>query len=427
MKSDLPVSKVPCISENSGLQAEAIPENTPTENLRSVQQVARRAVADLKHERVRSERTQQELTDLEERFQLFVEAVQDYAIFMLDAEGNVRTWNEGARRIKGYEADEIIGRHFSEFYSAQDVADGKPARELEIAEREGRVEDEGWRIRKDGTRFWANVVITALRDREGKLRGFGKVTRDSTERMLAQERLVEAGNSLRALSIHLLQSQDEERRRIGRDLHDSLGQYLSVLKMKLDSLSATAEAAGLPGLGGEVRDCARLSEECITEVRTISYLLFPPMLEEMGLRSAITWYLEGFAKRSGIKTEFAADPAIGRLPREVEVSVFRALQESLTNVHRHSGSAAAEVRLMQEDGRVVLSVRDFGKGFEYCEGKVVVAENSAALGVGLRSMSERAAHLGGSLQVVSQQPGTTIKISVPVSSQTPQSAEFHGG
>ena len=129
------------------------------------------------------------LVSTEERFQLLVESVKDYAIFILDPSGHVTSWNAGAERIKGYTAEEIVGKHFSIFYPPEDVAAGKCELELEVAAREGRFEDEGWRIRKDGSRFWANVVITALRDPEGVLIGFAKVTRDLTERRQAEERL----------------------------------------------------------------------------------------------------------------------------------------------------------------------------------------------------------------------------------------------
>ncbi|HEY6902671.1 MAG TPA: PAS domain S-box protein, partial [Candidatus Acidoferrales bacterium] len=125
----------------------------------------------------------------EERFRRLVDEVKDYAIFMLDPEGKVKTWNEGAERIKGYRADEIIGQHFSRFYSSEDVERGKPEEQLRIAVREGRSQDDGWRIRKDGSRFWASVVITALRDERGELRGFGKITRDLTERRRNEESL----------------------------------------------------------------------------------------------------------------------------------------------------------------------------------------------------------------------------------------------
>ena len=124
-------------------------------------------------------------------YRLLVQEVKDYAIFLLDPKGRILTWNAGAQRLKGYKPDEIIGKHFSIFYGKEDKANRKPQRELETATIEGRVEDEGWRIRKDGTRFWANVVITALHDEKGKLRGFAKVTRDMSERRKAEEALRE--------------------------------------------------------------------------------------------------------------------------------------------------------------------------------------------------------------------------------------------
>ncbi|MBW8771490.1 MAG: PAS domain-containing sensor histidine kinase [Gemmatimonadetes bacterium] len=136
------------------------------------------------------------LRESEERFRILVRSVKDYGIFMLDPEGRVASWNEGARRIKGYEAEEILGKHFSTFYPPEVAASGHPARELEIATREGRYEEEGWRIRKDGTRFWADVVITALFGEEGTLIGYAKVTRDLTERRLAQQREVEDARRL---------------------------------------------------------------------------------------------------------------------------------------------------------------------------------------------------------------------------------------
>src|SRR6266446_2221668 len=190
--------------------------------------------------------------------------------------------------------------------------------ELEVAAKEGRFEDEGWRIRKDGSRFWASVIITAIRDDAGKLIGFGKVTRDFTERMRAQDalrqeiterreaqrRLYDSEKSLRQLSKHLLRTQDEERRRIGRELHDSLGQSLA----------------------------------------------------------AIPWYLDGFSARSGIVTTFEVGDAFNRLHPDSELALFRVLQESLTNIHRHSGSATAHIRLWTKEEMVLLEIKDRGRG-----------------------------------------------------------------
>jgi PAS domain S-box-containing protein len=311
----------------------------------------------------------------EEQFRLLVDAVQDYAIFMLDPDGNVSNWNPGAERIKQYTTAEIVGKHFSCFYPEEDVRSGKPQWELIKAAKEGRFEEEGWRIRKDGSRFWANVTITAVRNEAGKLLGFAKITRDFTEvlqarqalqkevaeRREAERHLDKSERSLRQLSLHLLRTQDEERRRIGRDLHDSLGQYLTVLKMKLDSLTPLAGRHSLEA-AQDLSQCIRLTDDCIKEVRTVSYLLYPPLLEEMGLKSAIPWYLEGFSARSGIETTLEVEPDFDRLPRDSELALFRVLQESLTNVHRHSGSPTAHVRLTMRGGIGVLEIEDKGNG-----------------------------------------------------------------
>jgi PAS domain S-box-containing protein len=346
---------------------------------------------------------------------MFVEAVQDYAIFMLDPEGYVITWNTGAERIKGYKAPEIIGQHFSRFYPDEEVRKDKPAWELEVAAREGRFEDEGWRVRKDGSEFFANVIITAVKDSKGALLGFSKVTRDVTERMVAQKslgesrrKLQESERSLRDLSLHVLRTQDEERRRIGREIHDSLGQYLAVLKMKLDGMSTT------PPTAEEISECANFAEECVKEVRTLSYLLYPPMLEEMGLTSAIPWYLEGFSKRSGIKATFQAPDDFGRLSRDTELVLFRVLQESLANVQRHSGSTSADIKICPTDSVVTLQITDRGRGMPASVVELGEQNFTGSLGVGLRGMSERLRQLGGTLHIVSSDGGTEVRATVPL-------------
>ncbi len=387
-------------------------------------------------ERLRSIAELQQKTDLlerelalresEARFRLVVEAVQDYAIFMLDAQGNVSTWNIGAERIKGYKAEEIIGKHFSTFYPEEDLLNGKPAWELVVAEKEGRFEDEGWRLRKDGSRFWANVIITALKDGTGKLIGFAKVTRDFTERIkvqnelkkeiaerrAAQEKLHLSEQSLRQLSLHLLRTQDEERRRIGRDLHDSLGQYLAVLKMKLDSVAGSL-GGNSNEISQDIAECIRLAEDSIKEVRTVSYLLYPPMLEEMGLKSAIPWYLDGFSSRSGIATTLEVRTDFGRIERDSELALFRILQESLTNVHRHSESPVAHVRLWKKDGSCILEIEDKGKGINPAVLEQAGTDWMGAIGVGVRGMNERMRQLGGKLELISDGTGTRVVATIP--------------
>jgi PAS domain S-box-containing protein len=383
-----------------------------------------RTVADLQHKTQALEETLR-LGQSEERFRLLVEAVQDYAIFMLDPRGYIASWNVGAQRIKGYRAAEIIGRHFSCFYPQEDLQRGKPEWELQVAARDGRLEDEGWRIRKDGSRFWASVVITALRDDAGTLVGFGKVTRDFTDRMQVQEalrkeirerkeaerKLYESENSLRQLSRHLLRTQDEERRRIGRELHDSLGQSLTAMKINLDSLTSLVAADDLAGQ--KFAECVELAESSIKEVRTISYLLYPPMLEEMGLKSAILWYLDGFSARSGIKTSLDVRADFGRLGRDAELALFRVLQESLTNIHRHSRSQTAHIRLWTEEENAILEITDRGIGIAAGSLEEPSGDRVGTPGVGLRGMNERMLQLGGKLELISSEEGTTVRAVIP--------------
>ena len=407
-----------CAEHSAVFPSESFPATSrENDRLRSVTLLQQQAVA------MQSETA---LLQSEQRFRLFVEAVRDYAIFMLDPKGNITTWNTGAERIKGYKPWEIIGQHFSVFYPEEDLKSRKPWHELEVAAKEGRFEDEGWRLKKDGSRFWANVIITAIKDDKGRLLGFGKVTRDLmektltkmelqralenlekevTERRQAEQRLYRSEQSLRKLSLHLLRTQDEERGRIGRDLHDSLGQCLAILKINLDALQMALPANEAKALS-QVEQCLQLSEEAIREVRTIAYLLYPPMLEELGLNSAIPWYLEGFSKRSEIKINFEAQPNFPRLPRAVELALFRVLQECLTNVHRHSGSEIAKIRLLQENGLVVLEVEDEGKGFPASMLDLNDDDIPSTFGVGLRGMNERLRDIGG---IIELKPGRDKK------------------
>jgi len=235
------------------------------------------------------------------------------------------------------------------------------------------------------------------------------------ERRAAEQRLEKSEKSLRELSLHVLRSQEEERKRIGRELHDSLGQYLAMLKLNLDLLDS-AEDQHSNSNREQIQQCVRLAEESMREVRTISYLLYPPMLEEVGLKSAIPWYLEGFSTRSNVQTSFEIDPEFGRLDRDVELALFRILQESLTNVHRHSGSAVANVRLSMTNGCAVLQIADRGKGIP--DKLLRTADGHASLGVGVRGMNERVRQLGGKLEITSSPTGTAVTASVPANGQS---------
>jgi PAS domain S-box-containing protein len=360
------------------------------------------------------------LQQSDEIFRLLVDSVKDYAIFLLDPEGKISTWNQGAERIKGYSASEIIGQHFSRFYPREAIESKWPDRELEIATKEGRYTDEGLRVRKDGSMFWAHVVITALRDQKGILRGFSKVTRDLTERRDLEERSRQLNKELRTriaqlvetqhqvelrtlelqkLSGQLMRVQDEERRRISRSLHDELGQELVALKIQLDVQNAGLE-------GQRLSPAIETVERALSKVRNVSYLLHPPLLDESGLLPALHWYFEGLQKRSELRVAFDYKPAVfARLPSDIETAVFRVMQEALTNVYRHSGSEDARIELMQESDRVVVRVRDFGKG---------ISAGASTTGVGIGSMKERIKQLNGELKVSKAEPGTLVEAIIPL-------------
>jgi len=224
--------------------------------------------------------------------------------------------------------------------------------------------------------------------------------RDRAERMAR-----DSEESLRRLTGRLLQLQDEERRRFSRELHDSLGQYLSGIKMNLDIMAGSYPEDEL------LRESIELLDQSIGETRTISHLLHPPLLDEAGFSSAAKWYLEGFAQRSGIavRTDLPDNP--GRLPEAIELGLFRILQESLTNIHRHSASIKAEVSVTLFPDKVVLKVRDYGKGIS---NELLKGFNRSKTGVGLAGMRERARELGGQLEILRTSPGTLVTATLPL-------------
>ena len=215
--------------------------------------------------------------------------------------------------------------------------------------------------------------------------------------------------ALRRLTVSLLQSQDEERRGFARNLHDSIGQHLSALKMNLDRMNGLGQHSLRPEL---LSESLLAVDECIKETRTISYLLHPPLLDEAGFESAARWYVDGFARRSGIQAKLNCPEKMVRLPRGVELALFRLLQEGLTNVHRHSGSPTVEVDLEVEVEMVTLAVRDTGRGIP--EEMLEHFRETGAAGIGLAGMRERVADLGGDFQVRSDREGTVLMATIPL-------------
>ncbi|MFI5589736.1 PAS domain S-box protein [Amycolatopsis sp. NPDC051758] len=338
------------------------------------------------------------LQESEERFRLLVQNVQDYGIFMLDRDGRISSWNAGAERIKGYAAGEIIGQHFSVFYPPEDVAAGKPARELEIAIDQGRLEDEGWRVRKDGTRFWANVVITALFDKEHRLHGFGKVTRDMTERRNAEQALRER----RRLVGHLVDAQEVERRRIAWDVHDESIQSMVAVGMRLQLLASRLPEPHASAVGGLDESV----QAAIARLRGLVSRLRPPELDQRGLVEAVSGYVDEVAGRWGlahsVRDELTAEPSPA-----AAITVYRICQEALSNVHKHARATRVDLTLSTVDNGTLVRITDDGVG--------TPGDDAGSGHFGLVEMHERAEAAHGWLSVAGVPgDGTVVEFWLPM-------------
>ncbi|MDE2606514.1 MAG: CHASE3 domain-containing protein [Burkholderiales bacterium] len=364
----------------------------------------------------RKRQAERRLFEGEQQFHLMTDSITEYAILRLDAEGCVRTWNPGSRRIKGYEEAEIVGQHFSRFYTPEDRAAGLPQRALETAQKEGRFSDEGWRLRKDGSRFWAAVAIAPLRDAQGRLRGFAKVTRDLSERKAAEEELQRlnshleslvqertselqesnqalraARDRLQALSSRLITAQEEERRHVARELHDETGQALTLIRMQLSEL-ASAGPADAPRVG----ECLQSVDRAISHIRGLSLRLRPPMLDDLGLSDAVEWVAGQQARAAGWALRLDVQELDERLPGDVETACFRICQEALTNAARYARATEVAVSLRRAGDELELVVADNGGGFDLARYRTPEERRKH---FGLVSMSERAALAGGRLEI----------------------------
>lgn len=316
--------------------------------------------------------------------------------------GKIVYWNRGAERLYGWTRDEATGQ---EPHALLQSHFPMPREEIvEQLQREGSWIGDITQTRRDGAQIAVASNWSIWRDENSDDVGWLEINTDVTQRKRAEE-------SLRELTGRLLRMQDDERRRIARELHDSTGQMLVALAMNLSSLEP--ESPKLTAQSSQVlSDSQKLVQEMTREVRTLSYLLHPPLLDEAGLNSALRWYVEGFSKRSHVVVDLQLDSAVGRLPREIETAIFRIVQESLTNVHRHSGSSFAEIRLDRQPSSIRVEVQDEGKGI--APDKVDNPRSSKGLGVGITGMRERVRQLGGGLEIVSNGSGTLIRAELPI-------------
>lgn len=389
---------------------------------------------------------QRQLLESEQQFHLMTDSVVDYAIIMLDPQGSVRTWNEGAQRITGCDEASIVGRDYACFYAADEIARNLPTRTLQTAAAQGRCAEDAWLVREDGTAFWASIVMTCLRDARGDLRGFCMIARDLTERRRAQAALVaemqermrideelqrlnrsleatvrertadlraanndllEAKLRLHDLSSQLITAQEQERRHIARELHDDTGQSLTVIRMHLMDMMRGAE-----GATARLPDCLGVVDAAIAQIRGMALNLRPTMLDDLGLPDALQWALDQQSKGAGWTTAFESDGDFWNIPSEIQTACFRIGQEALTNAARHAGAAevSLEVRLVGQE--LELTVSDNGSGFDVARYSTPEERKKH---FGLISMGERASLIGGRLDIDSAPgQGTRVRATFPL-------------
>jgi PAS domain S-box-containing protein len=372
------------------------------------------------------------LAPSEERFRLLVESVQDYAIFLLERDGTIASWNAGAERLKGYTTEEILGRNFSVFYPEEDVENGKPGRELEEATRDGRIEDEGWRVRKDGTRFWANVIITALHDSDGTLRGFAKVERDLTERWESEDRTRKALERERRTSERLRELDRLKNDFVAIVAHD-LRSPMSVVQGFADAMLANWDGYTdvqkkefLETISRNVRGLGRLVEDVLQVARIesgdVRYEISAFDIAAVARRVAEELTAPG---RTEDRITVSAPKHLPRV-RGDERRTWEVITNLVTNALKFSlDEAPVEVEIAEEDDMLRLSVTDHGRGiapadfpklfkkFSRIEDPGVKREKGT--GLGLFICKELVEAQGGHITVESEVGrGSTFTFTMPI-------------
>jgi PAS domain S-box-containing protein len=329
----------------------------------------------------------------------WLDAAND-AIFVVGSDERITYWNKGAERLYGWSRAEAMGQSPHQLLRTTFPV---PLAEIVRQRERGGWQGELVHAKRDGTMVTVASRWTPLKDGHHNLTSWIEINRDITDRKAAE--------AARQLSAQLMKMQDEEHRRIARELHDNTGQMVIALMLNLGRLKTSGNLS--PEEARVLSDSDALLQHINSELCAISHLLHPLLLDEVGLWTTLEWYVEGFRQRTGIVATLERDSNFGRLNSELDVAIFRVVQECLSNVHRHSGSSDARVRLLRSSYEVRLEVQDCGRGIP--AEKQSSAPGNYAMGVGLRGMRERILQLGGNLQVKSDDGGTTVVVTFPVS------------
>jgi PAS domain S-box-containing protein len=409
------------------------------QNARAVLLARERAERELVLANEALERKTTELAEQREFFRVTLTSIGD-AVITTDTEGRITFLNSVAEAMTGWKSSDVIGQPVEKVFNVINEETRQPApNPATTVLREGVVvglANHTVLIARDGRETAIDDSAAPIRDGTGKISGVVMVFHDVTEQRLAeaalresnqslseardqlenrvQERTAElkvANENLRQLSASLLQARDEEQRRLARELHDSVGQLIAAISMNIGVVKG--EAHKLSSKAAKcVSENAELLEQVSTEIRTISHLLHPPLLDEMGLVSAVQWYVEGFAERSKIKVQLDVPDEFSRLPSDAEIAIFRIIQQCLTNIHRHSESATAAIRIRRQTDHLVIEVKDSGKGIP--KERLRELTESARTGVGFAGMRERLRQLGGTLQIESDGNGTLVRANLRI-------------
>jgi len=337
------------------------------------------------------------------------------AIFVRDTADRITYWNKGAWELYGYTRDEALGRVTHELLRTEFPEPLENIREQ--LDRDDRWAGELVHIKKNGTQIVVATRWALDRDSKGDPRSILETNTDITQRKQAERAIKE-----KEFSARLLQLQDEERRRLARELHDGVGQLLAAMGMNAGKLCA--EASKLSQNAARcAEENAKLIEQVSADIRTVSYLLHPPLLDEIGLHSALKWYIDGFTERSKIAAELELPSDSRRLSQDHELCLFRIAQECLTNIHRHSGSPTALVRLLRSPGSITLEVSDEGTGLNQEKQSKIFSGETA--GVGLRGMLERVKQFDGTLEIHSNGKGVTVLVTLPLSGEAVSQEQTH--